>query len=59
VLLQEGKKLAHVPVRLCQLVEVFGTPHPAHVPELVGGEQLEHQQVRVLLLDHAARLGRQ
>ena len=44
-------------VGLRELVEVLGAAHAAHVAELVGREQLEHQQVRVLLLDHPAALG--
>ena len=44
-------------VGLRDLVEVLGAAHAAHVAELVGREQLEHQQVGVLLLDHAAALG--
>jgi hypothetical protein len=54
--LQEREEIAHVPVRLGELFEVFGAPHPADVPELVRGQQLEHQKVRVFLLDHPARL---
>ena len=34
-------------------------PHAAHVAELVGRQQLEHEQVRVLLVHHPARLGGQ
>jgi hypothetical protein len=56
-LLQEGEEVADVAVRLGELVEILSAPHAAHVAELVGGEQLEHEQVRVLLLDHAPRLG--
>ncbi len=43
--------------RLGDLVEVLGAAHAAHVAELIGGEQLEHQQIRVLLLDHPPALG--
>ena len=56
-LLQELEEAAHVAVGLRDLVEVLGAAHAAHVAELVGREQLEHQQVRVLLLDHPAALG--
>ena len=44
-------------VRLCELVEVLGAAHAAHMAELIGGEQLEHQQIRVLLLHHPTALG--
>ena len=56
-LLEEGEEVAHVAVGLGELVEVLGVAHAAHVAELVGGQQLEHEQVGVLLLDHAAALG--
>ena len=55
-LLEEGEKPAHSAVRLHQLVEVLGAAHAANVTELVGGQQLEDEQVWVLLLDHAAGL---
>ena len=55
--LQEGEEVADAAVRLGQLVEVLRAPHAADVAELVGGEQLEHEQVRVLLLDHPASFG--
>ena len=58
-LLEELEELANPPVRLRDLVEVLGTAHAAHVTELVGGQQLEHEQVGILLLDHPARLGSQ
>jgi hypothetical protein len=58
-LLKVREELAHAPVRLGELVEVLRAADPAHVPELVGGEQLQHQKVRVLLLDGPARLGAQ
>jgi hypothetical protein len=58
-LLEERQELAHVPVGLGQLVQVLTASHAAHVPELVGGQQLEHEQVGVLLGDHAAPLGGQ
>ena len=35
-----------------ELVEVLAVAHAAHVAELVGGQQLEHEQVGVLPLDH-------
>ena len=44
-------------VGLRDLVEVLGAAHAAHVAELVGGEQLEHQQIGVLLLHHPSALG--
>ena len=56
-LLEEGEEVADVAVGLRELLEVLGVAHAAHVAELVGGEQLEHEQVRVLLLDHAPALG--
>jgi len=58
-LLEEGEEVADVTVRLGELVEVLGAAHAAHVAELVRGEQLEHEQLRVLLLHHAPTLGRQ
>ena len=50
--LEEGEEVAHVAVGLLELVEVLAVAHAAHVAELVGGEQLEHEQVGVLALDH-------
>ena len=58
-LLEEAEEVAHVAVGLRELVEVLGVAHAAHVAELVGGQQLKHEQVRVLLLHHAAALGAQ
>ena len=58
-LLEEGEEVADAAVGLGELVEVLGAAHAAHVAELVGGEQLEHEQVGVLLVDHAPRLGRE
>ena len=55
--LEEREELPHPPVGLGQLVEVLRAPHAPHVAELVGGEQLEHEQLGVLLVDHPARLG--
>jgi hypothetical protein len=57
--LEEGEELAHAPVGLGELVEVLRATDPAHVTELVGREQLEHQQVRVVSVDHSACLGGQ
>ncbi|HVG73945.1 MAG TPA: hypothetical protein VM824_01090, partial [Thermoleophilaceae bacterium] len=48
-----------MPVGLGELVQVLRAPHPAHVPQLIGRKELEHEQIGVLLLDHAARLGGQ
>jgi hypothetical protein len=56
-LLEELEEAAHVAVGLDDLVEVFGAAHAAHVAELVGGEQLEHQQIGVLFLHHPSALG--
>lgn len=55
-LVEEGDEVAHPAVRLGELVEVLRAAHAAHVPELVGGEQLQHEQVRVLLVHHAPAL---
>ena len=57
--LEERQELAHSPVRLGELIEVLGTPHAAYVTQLVGGQQLEHEQVGILLVHHAPRLGGQ
>ena len=54
---RKPRKLADVAVGLRELVEVLGAAHAAHVAELVGGEQLEHQQVGILLLHHPSALG--
>jgi hypothetical protein len=59
VLVQERQELADAPVRLGELAEVLGAPHAAHVAELVGGEQLQDEQVRILLVHHPPRLGAQ
>ena len=56
-LLEEREEVAHVPVGLGELVEVLAAPHAAHVPELVRGEELEHEQVGVLLDHDAPPLG--
>ena len=56
-LLEEPEEAAHMAVGLRDLVEVFGAAHAAHVAELVGGEQLEHQQIGILLLHHPSALG--
>ena len=56
-LAEPGEEVRHVAVGLLELVEVLAVAHAAHVPELVGGEQLEHEQVGVLALDHLARGG--
>jgi len=58
-LVEEIEELADALVGLCQLVEVLGVAHAAHVAELVGGEQLEDEQVWVLLDDDLARGRRQ
>jgi hypothetical protein len=55
-LLEEAEELADAAVRLGELVEVLRAANAADVAELVGGEQLQYEQVRVLLLDHAAGL---
>jgi hypothetical protein len=57
-LLEEGEEVADVAIRLGELLQVFGAAHAAHVAELVGREKLEHEQVRVLLLDDAPALRR-
>jgi hypothetical protein len=56
-LLEEAQEPAHVAISLGELVEVLRAAHSAHVPELVGREQLQHEQVGVLLLDDAPSLG--
>jgi hypothetical protein len=58
-LLQEVEEVADVAIGLGELLEVLGAAHPAHVSELVGGEQLEHEQVGVLFLHDAATLRRE
>ncbi len=56
-LAEPGEEVRHVAVRLLELVEVLAVAHAAHVAELVGGEQLEDEQVGVVALDHFARRG--
>jgi hypothetical protein len=56
-LLEEAQEAIHVAVGLGELLEVLGAAHAAHVAELVGGEKLEHEQIRVLLLHHPPALG--
>ena len=46
---RKARNVADAPVGLGELVEVLGAAHAAHVAELVGRQQLEHEQVRVLL----------
>ncbi len=55
-LVQELQELAEVCVRLGQLVEVLRAADPAHVAELIGGQELEHEQIRILLLHNTPRL---
>ncbi len=56
-LLEEGEEVADVTVGMRHLLEVLRAAHTADVAELVRGEELEHEQVGVLLLDHATPLG--
>ena len=58
-LLEEREEIADVAVGLRELVEVLGAAHTADVPELVGRQQLQDEQVGVLFLDHAPALGAQ
>ena len=54
---EEGQEVADSPVGLGELLEVLGVADAAHVAELVRRQQLQHKQVRVLVLDHPARRG--
>jgi hypothetical protein len=55
-LVQKLQEPADLPVSLGQLVEVLGAADPANVAELIGRQELEHEQIRVLLLHHPPRL---
>jgi len=56
-LAEPGEEARHVAVGLFELVDVLAVANPADVAELVRREQLEHQQVGVVALDHLARRG--
>ena len=56
-LVEEREELAHAAVCLGELAEVFRAAHAADVAELVGGQQLQDEQVGVVLLHHPPRLG--
>ena len=58
-LAEEGQEVAHVAVGGLHLLQVLVVARAAHVAQLVGGQQLQHQQVGVLLLDHRAPGGGQ
>jgi hypothetical protein len=55
-LVEEGDEVAHVAVGLSEPVEVLRAANAADVAELVGGEQLQDEQVGILLLDHPPAL---
>jgi hypothetical protein len=56
-LVEEREEVADAAIGVGELLEVLGVANPAHVAELVCGEQLKHKQVGVLLVDHPAGLG--
>ena len=58
-LAEEGQEVAHVAVRGLHLLQVLVVARAAHVAQLVGGQQLQHQQVGVLLLHDRAPGGGQ
>jgi hypothetical protein len=55
-LIEECQEIANVAVRLGELVEVLRAAHATDMAELIGGQQLEDEQVRILLVDHTPRL---